>query len=112
MLYSFLANLSDVSSLLRNRLWALVLTDCLFCLSQIYIRASVLTLLCHLCQHSSFPLSEHVIPSFGTTYTQGEKGYAPSSLSLWLALYRVLSTGVRELLSELKRPEDPPVRST
>ena len=59
-----------------------------------------------------FPLSEHVIPLFGTSHTQGEEGYAPSSLSLWLALYRVLSTGVRELLSELKRPEDPLVRST
>ena len=59
-----------------------------------------------------FPLSEHVIPLLGTPHTQGEKGYAPSSLSLWLALYRVLSTGVRELLSELKRPEDPLVRST
>ena len=72
----------------------------------------MLTLLCHLCQHSSFPLSEHVIPLIGTFYTQGKKGYAPSSLSLWLALHRVLLTGMRELLSELKRPEDPLVRST
>ena len=44
---------------------------------------------------------------FGTSYTQGEKGYAPSSLSLWLALFRVLLTGMRELLSELKCPGDP-----
>ena len=72
----------------------------------------MLILLCHLCRHSSFPLSEHVIPLFGTSYTRGEKVYAPSSLSLWLALYRVLLTGVRELLSELKHPEDPLVRST
>ena len=62
--------------------------------------------LCSLCSVTFvdtllFPLSEHVISLFGTPYTQGKKGYALSSLSLWLALYKVLSTGVRELLSEL-----------